>query len=138
MELPQIDLALLRNQDGEQTIAFDEACKDLGFFKVVNHGIEEDLMQKVLSMMESFFQLHQDEKRTCNRSLEHVFGFNDAELTKQKKDSKEIFDIGPPGESQKWPGIEEFEEVMRCYYGMCEIVLDSLSWILSSDVRPFY
>ena len=122
MELAEIDLDKLRNGEENQLIALRKASMDLGFFKLVNHGIPTELMSDVLTEMENFFSLPQEKKRKCNRSLENPFGFNDSELTKQKKDSKEVFDIGPNADSQKWPAVESFQSVMSSYYEECHRV----------------
>jgi len=43
--------------------------------------------------MKAFFDLHENEKRRFERSSDRASGYSNSELTKQQRDSKEIFDI---------------------------------------------
>lgn len=43
-----------------------------------------------------FFALPLDKKATCKRSADNAWGFFNDELTKQKLDLKEGFDVGHP------------------------------------------
>lgn len=35
----------------------DQVCKELGFFKLVNHGLDNELLDKVFDEMKYFFSL---------------------------------------------------------------------------------
>jgi isopenicillin N synthase-like dioxygenase len=97
------------------------ACRDWGFFQVVNHGISNISMDATWLATKKFF------------SLSNPWGFFDHELTKNKRDKKEIFDIGPTvnnrirssdqpflGETP-WPNsFPEFEHYMRKHFEACE------------------
>ena len=39
-----------------------QACLDLGFFYLVNHGVEEELLKKVFEQSKKFFSLPVEEK----------------------------------------------------------------------------
>jgi isopenicillin N synthase-like dioxygenase len=57
--LPIVDLA-----DGEAAAAIDRACRDVGFFYVVGHGVDEALQQRLEDAARAFFARPDDEKAT--------------------------------------------------------------------------
>ncbi|KAJ9565559.1 hypothetical protein OSB04_001525 [Centaurea solstitialis] len=62
--LPVIDLSML-NQPARRSQIIDEvgaACKRLGFFQVINHGIPTCVMKDALDSAQEFFNLPSDEK----------------------------------------------------------------------------
>ena len=46
--------------------------------------------------MGEFFSLPSAEKRSIIRTADNAWGFFDQELTKNVRDWKELFDVGPP------------------------------------------
>ncbi|KFK23625.1 hypothetical protein AALP_AAs58509U000100, partial [Arabis alpina] len=46
----------------------DQACRDIGFFYVIGHGISEDLLNKVKDVSHQFFELPYEEKLKINIS----------------------------------------------------------------------
>lgn len=64
-----------------------------GFVQLTNHGLSSDLIDAVWQQCEEFFALPLADKRKLSRSLENVMGYYDRELTKEKRDQKEIFDF---------------------------------------------
>ncbi|XP_047310963.1 protein SRG1-like [Impatiens glandulifera] len=67
LSIPIIDLGMLMSgddQDHEIEInKFDSACKEWGFFQVLNHGVSLMLMEKVKEEMGEFFKLPMEEKK---------------------------------------------------------------------------
>ena len=55
MELPKFDLKKLISGIGLKE--FDQVCKELGFFRLVNHGLDNELLDKVFDEMKHFFSL---------------------------------------------------------------------------------
>ncbi|KAI3774604.1 hypothetical protein L1987_49163 [Smallanthus sonchifolius] len=64
--IPTIDFSLLTSADpdlrSQMIRELDTACKDWGFFQVINHGVPEALMNKVIEKSAEFFDLTDDEK----------------------------------------------------------------------------
>ncbi|KAI4356622.1 hypothetical protein L6164_000631 [Bauhinia variegata] len=62
--LPVIDLSLLHDQSlRDQTFReIQIACKEFGFFQVVNHGIDQSVMNDALETASKFFDLPNEEK----------------------------------------------------------------------------
>ena len=75
--------------------------------------------------MKIFFSLPSYEKNLIKRTPENHWGFYDRELTKNKKDWKEIFDVGHAyGHCiPQWPRhVPGFQAVIADYYVQCEKV----------------
>ncbi|XP_024980145.1 protein DMR6-LIKE OXYGENASE 2-like isoform X1 [Cynara cardunculus var. scolymus] len=65
--IPTIDFSLLTSADPDQRSQviqeLDKACKDWGFFQVINHGVPESLMKMVMEKAGEFFNLTGEEKQ---------------------------------------------------------------------------
>ncbi|XP_058096956.1 2-oxoglutarate-dependent dioxygenase 19-like [Magnolia sinica] len=66
-EIPTIDLSLLTKgtPDQRSQIVRDlgQACREWGFFMVINHGVKESLRARMLDACQAFFDLSETEKR---------------------------------------------------------------------------
>jgi isopenicillin N synthase-like dioxygenase len=128
-QIPVIDIHGLVD-DPAVLAALDEACRSWGFFQIVGHGIADDLVAATLAQMRAFFTLPGEAKRAIERSAENAWGFYDKELTKNRRDWKQIFDVGPDshegplaGNHAQWPSeLPEFRPVMEAFYAACEAV----------------
>lgn len=69
-----------------------DACKKWGFFQVINHGVPTRVRENICLASRKFFASSQDEKRKVSRSEVNTFGYSDHEITKNKRDWKEVFD----------------------------------------------
>ncbi|ONK64852.1 uncharacterized protein A4U43_C07F30650 [Asparagus officinalis] len=105
----------------------EAACREVGFFQVINHGVPIELLERVQSAAREFFALPTEEKRRVRRNEENFLGYYDMENTKNVRDWKEVFDFcvndvmtvpasGEIGETRiqeiwnRWP---EYPENMR-------------------------
>ncbi|MBK0090803.1 isopenicillin N synthase family oxygenase [Erwinia sp. S59] len=98
--LPVLDLALLELPDAEQSPYLAElrtTARDVGFFYLINHGINPQLLQNVKSITQAFFALPDEEKQRVSMiHSPHFRGYNRAgvEYTREQRDQREQFDIG--------------------------------------------
>jgi isopenicillin N synthase-like dioxygenase len=93
--LPVIDISPLVEGRAAQPVAaqIDAACRDMGFFYVVGHGIPSDLVRRVDHLARQFFALDDDEKSAIamhggGRAWRGWFPVG-GELTSGKPDMKE-------------------------------------------------
>ncbi|XP_076926075.1 protein LATERAL BRANCHING OXIDOREDUCTASE 1-like [Bidens hawaiensis] len=70
-----------------------DACKNWGFFQVINHGVPIDSREKIQLAAKRFFDQPTDEKRQVKRGEKNPFGYYDTEHTKNVRDWKEVFDF---------------------------------------------
>ncbi|EXB75599.1 putative 2-oxoglutarate/Fe(II)-dependent dioxygenase [Morus notabilis] len=65
--IPTIDFSLLTsgNPDQRSKVISDlgNACREWGFFMLINHGVSQDLMDEVIKVSEDFFDLKEEDKR---------------------------------------------------------------------------
>ena len=140
--VPVIDLAPLfdggdaAGSDGVAA-AIAGACRNWGFFQVINHGIPAALVERVWAETRGFFALPLAEKRKLLRSKDNPRGYYERELTKNARDLKEVFDFGldpypdlpsdhpqnhlPVDGYNQWPvGRPAFKATMVAYFKACE------------------
>ncbi len=122
--VPTLDLLALKQGDESELAALDQACRDHGFFLLKNHGLDLD---KMWQATEDFFALSRESKLKLMRSEVNPLGYYDRELTKQKRDLKEVFDFKAGGYKSRnnqvrsqWPSeLPDFESAMTEYFVEC-------------------
>ncbi|KAL2489685.1 2-oxoglutarate (2OG) and Fe(II)-dependent oxygenase superfamily protein [Forsythia ovata] len=123
LQLPIIDLA---SSDRISTaLSIRQACMECGFFYLINHGVEGDLLHEVLEGNRNFFALPLEEKmklaRKENRGYTPLYAEKLDPSSSSKGDSKESFYIGPledttHGYLNQWPA----EEILPCWRSTME------------------
>ena len=92
LQIPAIDVS--SGLDHPRVIQqLSRACADWGFFQIQGHGISSELRRQLFAQMVLFFALPAVEKQHLRRTAHNFWGYYDKELTKNKIDRKEIFDI---------------------------------------------
>ncbi|XWS54847.1 hypothetical protein CRYUN_Cryun10bG0124700 [Craigia yunnanensis] len=99
--IPVVDLSVLNSPDAvSYPSALDsvvseigKACKDWGFFQVINHGVPLEQSQKIEKASRKFFAQPLEEKVKIRRDEVKVLGYYDTEHTKNVRDWKEVFDF---------------------------------------------
>lgn len=92
-ELPVIDMQSLVSQDTVELQKLDLACKQWGFFQLVNHGVSNSLVEKVKSEIQEFFRLPMEEKKKFWQEPGDLEGFGQAFVLseEQKLDWADMF-----------------------------------------------
>lgn len=73
-QLPVIDMEKLLSDDHELQ-RLHLACKEWGFFQVVNHGVSSSSLEKVKSEIQAFFNLPLEEKKKYEQQKGSIEGF---------------------------------------------------------------
>jgi isopenicillin N synthase-like dioxygenase len=127
--VPVIDLA---GEPAQVEDAVARACAQWGFFHLVGHGLDAGLLAEAMTQARGFFAAPAQAKRALARSRDNPWGYYDRELTKNRRDKKEIFDIGPDvaalrvegdvffGETPFPAWRPELKTVARAYFAACE------------------
>ena len=140
--LPIIDLSSWRESDRASLarIAAEvgAACRDVGFFYVVNHGVDEPLIAEAFAQSRRFFALPLAEKQAL--AIETVGGnrgysgiLHEALDPGRGPDMKEAFNVGldlapddpdllagqPFRSLNAWPSLPNFRETLLAYYDAC-------------------
>ncbi|XP_074571229.1 protein LATERAL BRANCHING OXIDOREDUCTASE 1-like [Curcuma longa] len=103
-KIPVIDLAPIYLLDGrlesplppelEDVVAqVEAACREWGFFQVINHGVPPGVVERAWAAARGFFALPPEERRRVRRDEANPLGYFEAENTKNVRDWKEVFDM---------------------------------------------
>ncbi len=137
MSIPIVDLSELDAVAQSRTEAVAAAACDCGFFQVTSHGVSSRLVDRVWAQTQAFFDLPTPAKQAIARTKKNPRGYYDRELTKNRRDLKEVFDFAAvphprlPDEHpqnraavdgvNRWPtGLPEFRTTMLEYLAACE------------------
>jgi isopenicillin N synthase-like dioxygenase len=116
--VPVIDL---QTADSEASLrALDVACRDHGFFLLAGHGADvaiADMWQQASEL----FASPREELLKIERTADNPMGYFDKELTKRKRDLKQVFDFARPAGKDdsynRWPAqLPAFRQGMSDYY----------------------
>ncbi|XP_062019198.1 protein DMR6-LIKE OXYGENASE 2-like [Rosa rugosa] len=69
------------------------ACKEWGFFQVINHGVPLEKLQRIQAAARKLFAQPLEDKRKIRRDERNALGYFDTESTKNIRDWKEVFDF---------------------------------------------
>lgn len=102
--IPVVDLQAFREGGlaAIDQLALVEACEDHGFFLLINHGCDTQV-QNVFAAAADFFAMPREQKVAVYRDAENPLGYYDRELTKQRRDQKEVFDFKAGGHISRNP-----------------------------------
>lgn len=133
--VPTIDLQAFRagKTTPDEWRALDSACSDHGFFMLQGHGADA-VIERMWSATRSFFHSPRSLKRSVLRDADNPLGYYDRELTKQKRDQKEVFDFKcgghqsrNPARQSRWPQLDGFEAALQAYYDACRGVASEVT-----------
>jgi len=138
-EIPVIDISPLFGAPGKVAMvdAIGKACREIGFFYAVNHGVADEQIAQVYAEAKRFFDLPAAEKEliaieksTCHRGWFRVGGENLDPAQQAEGDFKEGLKIGrdlalshervaaglPLHGPNQWPDLPGWQAVMQGYY----------------------
>lgn len=119
MFVPTIDLEAAE-KDVTVLKPLDAACRDHGFFLLRNHGMDAAI-EEMWCAASGFFGQPSEIKRQVLRTESIPLGYYDRELTKRKRDLKEVFDYMQPradgSDRNQWPlDNPEFYDAMNRFF----------------------
>ncbi len=125
--VPVIDIGgLFDTAAGNPIEEIARACREWGFFQVVNHNIAAELIDEVGHTTRKFFRQSLDSKESILRSMGNPWGYYNHELTKNQRDKKEVFDFTTEGvdpiyhSENRWPdSMDGFSATMLSYLLAC-------------------
>lgn len=124
--IPLIDLSALsatntniknpESANGDLVVEIGNACKNWGFFQVINHGVSLDKRHSIENVARKFFEQPLEVKRKVRRDEEKVVGYYDTEHTKNVRDWKEVFEFVVESPCLMAASLEpEDKEVLETY-----------------------
>jgi isopenicillin N synthase-like dioxygenase len=139
--LPIIDLSSFGDDERalkDAAAQIGAACRDVGFFYVVGHGVGRDLMNEAFAQSKAFFARPlADKQRIAIETIGGNRGYSgllhEALDPKQGPDNKEAFNVGldlkpddpellagrPFRALNAWPDLPGFRETLLAYFDAC-------------------
>jgi isopenicillin N synthase-like dioxygenase len=126
-QVPVIDVsAVVRDASStggvEAARQIGNACREWGFFQVINHGVPDTLVDATWHETRHFFAQPAEIKDAILRTRENPWGYYNNELTKNQRDKKEVFDFTTDGidpiyaAENRWPPVhDEFRTTLTAY-----------------------
>ncbi|KAF5190165.1 2-oxoglutarate (2OG) and Fe(II)-dependent oxygenase superfamily protein [Thalictrum thalictroides] len=144
IEIPVFDLSKLLDQqvgNSNELAMFHSACKDWGFFQLTNHGVPEEIIEKMKSDTMEFFNLPFEEKKAYGQMPNHMEGYGQAFVMseEQKLDWSDMhFLIANPlinRDMRFWPKTPtSFRETMDKYTKELRKVTISLIGLMAKNL----
>ncbi|XP_029128406.1 protein SRG1 [Cajanus cajan] len=92
-QVPIIDLSKLVSGDLDELERLDHACKEWGFFQLINHGVNPSLVESLKRSVLEFLNLPMEEKKQFWNTPEDFEGFGHYLFDEQKMDWIDPFTI---------------------------------------------
>lgn len=119
--IPLIDLSPINYQQEETNTVnpvsihglvkeIGSACKEWGFFQVINHKVPLDKRERIEDAARKFFALSLEEKLKVRRDAINLLGYFESEHTKNVRDWKEIYDFNVQQPTFIQPSVEPDDE----------------------------
>jgi isopenicillin N synthase-like dioxygenase len=139
--LPVISMAGINRNANCRMI--DTACREWGFFQVVDHGIDPEVIRNVRTQMRNFFDQCHASKQQLERTEYNPWGYYDKELTKNVRDWKQLYDYGPSFKDKlgqwaepRWPqAMPAFRAAVEAYYQACKILAPQILKVLAYNLN---
>jgi isopenicillin N synthase-like dioxygenase len=137
-DVPVINIARLDSPASQAAI--HRACYEWGFFQVIGHGLDPALIDRLRGVSREFFAQPQAAKQAIVRDADNPWGYFDRELTKNRQDNKEIYDVGPADGklmSPRWPNGElrtRFEPTLLAYAERCKQLAMRLLAVIAANL----
>lgn len=145
-DIPTLDLARFRrgelNANDQAQLA--AACEDHGFFLLTGHGLDH-VIERMFAASMGFFAQPRPAKMAVVRDEENPLGYFDRELTKQKRDQKEVFDFKTgghlsknPRRRQRWPADQAgFQASLSDFYSaFAELSAETMTMVMHALGMP--
>lgn len=116
--VPTIDIS---DPSATELASLDRACRNHGFFLLSGHGLD-DLIEQTWGQAREFFTADRALRVAVERDDQNPLGWFDRELTKRKRDSKQVFDFTDPHTPavdayNRWPdGFDHFRPTLAAFY----------------------
>lgn len=128
-QVPLIDLSNFDERKEEISGLLWDAAVNVGFFQIVNHGIPSNMIDRIFSMSETFFNLNKEAK--CKYPLRRNEGYESLSQVRPStgtRDQKESFQITRGQMDGLWPTdeIPKFQEDA--------LMFESCNWELSQRI----
>ncbi|KAG6599767.1 isopenicillin N synthase family oxygenase [Phytophthora cinnamomi] len=158
MFVPVIDISSFVTESADSSATRDQvvaqvadACRDVGFLVITNHGIPSETIGAAFEAARDYFDQPSEVKERVPMTPEYPYGYESAEIlshSREKVDGKALPDlketfqvcVGPQGREPdvpaRWPeGPEGFKDTMTTYYRSVEKLAALMMRIFACALR---
>ncbi|KAL3504267.1 hypothetical protein ACH5RR_034108 [Cinchona calisaya] len=137
MAIPVIDFSKLNGEERAKIMAqIANGCEEWGFFQLVNHGISEELLEKVKKVASGCYKLEREEGFKNSKTvkmLDELVEKNSNERL-ENVDWEDVFLISDDNENE-WPSkTAEFKETMKQYRAELKKLAETLMEIMDENL----
>ncbi|XP_065880167.1 S-norcoclaurine synthase 1-like [Euphorbia lathyris] len=139
-QIPVVDMAKLGEQN--EMALLHTACQHWGFFQLINHGIEEQVIENMKKDTEEFFKLPLEEKMAYAQIPNNIEGYGQAFVVSQhqKLDWADMLFLLPQPPSQRdfrfWPKFPiSFRESLDKYSADLQKVTVGLLRVMARNLK---
>ncbi|KAF8397444.1 hypothetical protein HHK36_016361 [Tetracentron sinense] len=143
-EIPIIDFSLLASGHEDERRKLHLACKDWGFFQIINHGVTEQALHKMKVSVAGFFELPLEEKKKYSMAADDIQGYGQVYVVSDQQkldwgDLTILLTFPPKFKNMKyWPTtVPGFKEAVEQYSieinTVTKELLSNLSLLMNMD-----
>lgn len=126
--VPVVDIS---DPSGTSLADVDRACRCHGFFLLRGHGLDE-VIAATFEAARRFFDAPRAVKESVRRDARIPLGYNDRELTKRRRDHKEVFDLVDPTQGRaahynRWPDEDRWSDEIGGFRAAIETHYDAVA-----------
>ena len=136
--MPSVPIVDIRDPSSTSLNALDDACRSHGFFLLEGHGLDA-LIDETFRVGRAFFDGDPAVKDAVRRDAQVALGYNDRELTKRRRDHKEVFDLVDPttgraAHHNRWPTTPDGfrDTVVRHFDAFSELAARTTALVFSA------
>ncbi|KAK2443937.1 1-aminocyclopropane-1-carboxylate oxidase [Trifolium repens] len=134
MAIPVIDFSKLNGEERAKTMALiANGCEEWGFFQLINHGIPEELLERVKKVSTEFYKLEREENFKNSTTVKLL---NDiAEKSSEKLENVDWEDVITLLDDNEWPeNTPSFRETMLEYRSELKKLAESLTDVMDENL----
>ncbi|XP_027090473.1 1-aminocyclopropane-1-carboxylate oxidase 5-like [Coffea eugenioides] len=137
MAIPVIDFSKLSGEERAKTMAqIANGCEEWGFFQLVNHGISEELLEKVKKVASECFKLEREEGFKNSTKVKLLNELMEKKSTDRLEnvDWEDVFLLSDNNENE-WPSkTAKFKETMEEYRAELKKLAENLMEIMDENL----
>ncbi|CAL5203914.1 unnamed protein product [Lathyrus oleraceus] len=135
MAVPVIDFSNLNGEERAKTMALiANGCEEWGFFQLINHGISEELLERVKKVTSEFYKLEREEnfKNSATVKLLHDIA---EKKSSEKLENVDWEDVITLLDDNEWPeNTQSFRETMSEYRSELKKLAEKLTEVMDENL----
>nr|AFK38882.1 unknown [Medicago truncatula] len=135
MAVPVIDFSKLNGEERAKTLAqIANGCEEWGFFQLINHGISEELLERVKKVSSEFYKLEREENFKNSKTVKLLDDIAEKKSS-EKLENVDWEDVITLLSDNEWPeNTPSFRETMSEYRSELKKLAVSLTEVMDENL----